>query len=472
MAGRHDTTEEIELGDGLSDGMTKVLDASQTQSAHGSQRALGLQSALASPTPTLASISECIIFTRQEGNYAPAKQYRVKNSLLAGVGFLELANAGDFAANVWNEIPVPRFAVALMVLGGSIALAISLWAFKDAKLSRRNILLLREERRFLRTQREDHIKNIQLARDTESQLNVNFREMGTELVDRFGMDIVMGFGAILVGIGTFMAIGGANHRVFMASNLLSGYIGNAAVALYGTVNAAWSAYVWRRAYRHGVAGSKELKGDIIEGTLKRRIRSVKTHAAINGVTGTIAGAASLITATKWWGYPILVPCIVSSILCNYMWRHKIGYDRPLVRHPLNVDKISLIEELKFVTSARHILQRAPLDSLPKLISDPVTLHSVVQFLFKEDLFEDFCIRLLQDASLSTSLFGPSEEELTIDTEALLRSDKLFVPRLLEIAQTTVGEKGPTQFKYRERYLLEALGCYLCTFRSETVVEKS
>jgi hypothetical protein len=40
-------------------------------------------------------------------------QYRLKNSLLFGVGLLELANAGDFAANVWNEIPVPHFAMVL-----------------------------------------------------------------------------------------------------------------------------------------------------------------------------------------------------------------------------------------------------------------------------------------------------------------------------------------------------------------------
>jgi hypothetical protein len=220
-----------------------------------------------------------------------------------------------------------------------------------------------------------------------------------------------------------------------------------------------------------MAGAKELKGDIVEDMLKRRIRSVKTHAAINGVTGTIAGAASLITASRWWGYPILVPCIISSILCNYMWRRKIGYDRPLVRQDLSVDKISLIEELRFVSFAREILQRAPLDSLPKLISDSESLPSVVRFLLKKDLFEDFCIRLLQDASLSTSLFGPTGEELTVDTESLLTADKLFIPRLLEIAQTTVSEKGPTHFKYRERYLLETLGCYLCIPQVETASEK-
>lgn len=40
------------------------------------------------------------------------------------------------------------------------------------------------------------------------------------------MDIVMGIGTILVGVGAFMAISSANLAVFIASNLLSSYIGN------------------------------------------------------------------------------------------------------------------------------------------------------------------------------------------------------------------------------------------------------
>ncbi|KAL1969777.1 hypothetical protein VTN77DRAFT_7286 [Rasamsonia byssochlamydoides] len=264
------------------------------------------ESDLKSPTPMPVSIFDCATFIRQKGGYTPAKQYKLKNSLLAGAGFLELANAGDFAANVWNEIPVPHFAVALMAVGGTLALAISAFAFWDAKLSLRNILVLRDERRYLQTQKGDLFEHTQITRDLDSQLNVNFRELGTELVDRIGMDIVMGLGAIMVGIGTFMAIGGANPGVFRASNLLSGYIGNAPVALYGTANAAWSAYVWRRAHRHGLAGVKELKADSIGRVLERRIREVKTHAAINGVTGLVAGGASLVTATLWYGYPILV----------------------------------------------------------------------------------------------------------------------------------------------------------------------
>lgn len=52
-------------------------------------------------------------FVRQKDGWAQKEQYRLKNSLLAGVGLLELANAGDFAANVWNEVPVPHFAMVL-----------------------------------------------------------------------------------------------------------------------------------------------------------------------------------------------------------------------------------------------------------------------------------------------------------------------------------------------------------------------
>lgn len=459
MASRHDTIEEIELEDSSSDATTKTLETSQTQND------------FESPPPTLTSISDCVAFTRRKGQYTLAKQHRLKNSLLAGVGFLELANAGDFPANLWNQIPVPRFAAALMAVGGALSLAISVFAFVDAQLSWRNILHLREERRYLRTLEADYVQQAQIARDLGSQLDVNFRGMGTELVDRIGMDIVMGFGAILVAIGTFLAIGGANPTVFLASNLLSGYIGNTPVAFYGTINAAWSVYVWRRAHRHGIAGAKELKGDIVEGVLKRRIRTVKTHTAINGVTGLVAGGASLVTATRWEGYLVLAPCIALSILCNYIWRNRIGYDRPLIRQRLRIDKISLIEELKAIASARRILEGAPSESLPKLVSDPESIASTIEFIRSNDLFQDFCVCLLKDTSLSVLLFGTLNDELIIDPQSLLLADKIYLPRLLEIAQNTVSEMGPIRFRYQERYLLETLGCYLCSRGVEMTSEK-
>jgi hypothetical protein len=60
------------------------------------------------------------------------------------------------------------------------------------------------------------------------------------VVDRIGMDVLVGFGAAVVGIGTIMAIGGANNHVHSASNLLSGYIGIAPGTFYELANTAWS----------------------------------------------------------------------------------------------------------------------------------------------------------------------------------------------------------------------------------------
>ena len=72
-------------------------------------------------TPTASSVldspalrpQEAVNFVRQKKGWIPKDQYRLKNSLLAGVGLLEFGNALDFPSNVWNQIPVPRFAIVL-----------------------------------------------------------------------------------------------------------------------------------------------------------------------------------------------------------------------------------------------------------------------------------------------------------------------------------------------------------------------
>src|SRR5690348_13388435 len=64
---------------------------------------------------------------------------RLRNSLLAAVGFFELANAGDFAANVWNQVPAPKYAIALMAVGGAMALFMTYFAYRDARLSWLNL---------------------------------------------------------------------------------------------------------------------------------------------------------------------------------------------------------------------------------------------------------------------------------------------------------------------------------------------
>ncbi|KAF4633164.1 hypothetical protein G7Y89_g4954 [Cudoniella acicularis] len=408
------------------------------------------------PTTTAA---DCATFVKHKRHFLLTKECRLKNSLLAGVGFLELANAGDFAANVWNDVPVPTFVAVLMGLGGTFALAMFVYAAVDAVLSYRNVRLLRRERHFLQSEKRNATDG--LTQDLDAHLNVNFRELGTEWVDRVGMDITMGFGCIMVGVGTLMAIGGANPYVYKASNLLSGYIGNTPVALYGIGNAAWSVYVSRRANRHMRAGRAELEGNEIFPLLRRRVNRVRTHASLLGMTGLIAGGASLVTATLWYGYPVLIPCIIMSVFCNQMWRRRIGYDRPLLQERPQFTKTFIIDQIKITTSFRQIIKSSPHDFFEKLIPEPESLSSILNFLVDNDLFEDFCIRLLDNTSLSTTLLGPLVGEISIDVSTLLSADKGYFPRLAEIAEVTIKEMGDRRFRYRERYLLEALGCFLC-----------
>ena len=514
----------------------------QKMSRIGAKRHTKVQMGMCRPTPT----SECLTFVRRKDRYHPAKQTNLKNSLLAGVGFLELANAMDFAANVWNTIPVPLFAAILMGVGGTVALAISLYAFRDAQLSWRNVVLLQDERRYLKEQ-EAHVAQeniaqafqlaqsgqekesmaphsgqtgqkmdtepsqlatpghetetevIQLAlpvqekgtetyqkalsiqeqgtdtpksthsvkeedteRDLACQLDVSFREIGTEMIDRVGMDLFMGFGAILVAVGTYMAIGGADRRVYRASNLLSGYIGNAPSAFYGAFNAMWSVYVWRRAHRHGIAGSQKLKAKDVEILQRDRIKTIKTHATLNGLTGIIAGIAGLITATMWQGYVALVPCIVSAIYCNYIWRKKVGYERPSILQSPSVESpLSIVEEIQLAALAQRLLKETPVKAFGTIVSEPESFSCVMDFIVMNGFFEDFCIRILRDLDLTIALFGSLPQELDIDSRNLLTAERPSIHRLFEIAETCVVETGPAKFQARERFLLERLGCYLC-----------
>ncbi|THC90510.1 hypothetical protein EYZ11_010036 [Aspergillus tanneri] len=413
---------------------------------------------------------------RYRHRWIPSQQYRLRNSLLAAVGYLELANAGDFPANVWNEVPVPLYAAILMGFGGTLALIMSYFAFKDARLSWRNLCLLREERYNLIVQQgaadpeKCHENGCVDVKSIHSQLEINLREMGTEIVDRVGMDILLGWGAIMVGIGTLMAIGGANRKVWFASNLLSGYIGNSPAAIYGLVNMLWSTYIWTRADRHGIAAKKELDIDTVERYLTPRLRHIKLHAFVNGITGMVAGMASLVTATRWWGYVVLVPCIISSVWCNYFWRRAIGYERPFLQHQMRLSKSSLLcalqacsstrqalEEVKSSTSGRSTAETAS-TALCKLISDPTSLAQVLEFIVDNDLLEDFCIRMLQNEQLATELFQLADAEaVTISAEQLLKADSRYTSQVLEIATQCVVDLGQQHFLYRERFLIETLG---------------
>lgn len=458
----------------------------------------------------------------RKGSYKLVRQQQIKNSLLAGVGYLELANAGDFAANVWNEIPVPRHAMILMAIGGPIALCMMSFAIRDFALSWRNVRLLRAERVQLLALREamtsttetekgpktsaDIERHGELVRVLDSRLGVGVRELGTEIVDRMVMDAVLGFGALLVGVGTIMAIFGANPHVFKASNLLSGYLGNSMAAVFGLVNAVWSGMLVYRFQCHDVASRTSISTSasaststdtdtaddgayVLSSTQQQRLhvrcRRFQWHSLINAVNGLVAGAASMVTATRWWGYVVLIPCIISLILCNYFWRWKLGYDRPIMTTTTSTSVLPhhnvvaflppLLTDLTYVSAVHDALDQT--ESLPRHLVNLNSLDSVISFIATNHMFESFCEWLLkEDQAVIALLIGSDPSQHThihtrgIHTHTVLTlspQDFLSGPAhshqpglealLLDRARSFIRMFGQKIFAYRERYLLELVG---------------
>ncbi|KAJ5715472.1 uncharacterized protein N7483_012653 [Penicillium malachiteum] len=446
---------------------------------------------------SLESSQEQVPLVRRRGlhRYRLVHQQQFKNSLLASVGYLELANAGDFAANVWNDIPVPTFAAVLMGIGGTLALAMTWVAVQDFRLSWRNVRLLREEREHLMRLKAYHshnyshdhsrtcnegtpTRNEELTRVLDSRLGVGMREIGTEVVDRIVMDLLMGAGSVLVGVGTLMAIGGANPRVYKASNLLSGYIGNALAALFGIANAIWSIYLIRRFRMYDRAVLSQEPSDDIRRRLRLRFKRFQWHSLVNCLNGLVAGAASMVTAKWWEGYVVLIPCIISLIMCNHFWRQKLGYDRPILDH-VSLAKLQLtplIEDLEYVIAMQRVLgeldsQLHPdreLDHTTQPIVRADSLDSMLRFIVRNHMLETYVDDLAHDKTTrsilseipstdSTTTNGP---ETIVTLDVLLRlsqAKQSHAQLLLNHARRFLSTEGVRIFTHRERHLLELLG---------------
>ncbi|KAL3462063.1 hypothetical protein BJX64DRAFT_149731 [Aspergillus heterothallicus] len=405
-----------------------------------------------SPAPSTASATQPITLEKNKrGRYRCVSHASLKNNLLAGVGYLELANAGDFAANVWNEIPIPRHAMILMAIGGPIALSVSLVAARDYYLSWQNVRLLLSERKAL--------QSIPCPdQTTQGVMGVNFRELGTELIDRMFMDLLLGVGALLVGAGTIMAIWGANHRVFEASNLMSGFIGNGFAAFFGLVNAVWSAYlVYRFQVRYSACLASPATAPIRMRVLQR-YRRLQWHTGINGLNGLVAGMASMVTARMWWGYVVLIPCVIVMIVGNLFWRRKLGYDRPIRQDLLNDmlgdDKrqegegcYDVLDTMASTVVAQHTLSG---------VVETAGLNVMLVFIALNQIFEPFCVWLSREWP-EHLVFRTSEKTLHISHYDLLGGSTAEQARMLAECRRFLSRDGRTLLDHRQRYLLELVG---------------
>ena len=275
------------------------------------------------------------------------------NDILFIVSLLELANAVDVGANVFNKIPPSRPAIIVMAIGGTLALLILPLAVLDASRSLRNLKILSRERRALepkisRRRTKTSVEEIAFSDLPTPDSNpialrltpldqdrirwkLNSLEVGLEAVDRLSMDTLMGIGALLVGVGTLLALGGGNRKIYLGSNLLTGYIGNVPPALSGLGNTAWSFYRW-----HSVDWPRNIHpgqwADIYP-IFRAHQKSVRLLAMLNIGLGILGAAGSLMTASAYihpvgvWGYVLLAPCILGQMVANRLIRNRVHYSR-------------------------------------------------------------------------------------------------------------------------------------------------
>jgi hypothetical protein len=411
---------------------------------------------------------EPIILTKPRKNgttyrLLEGQQPQLRNNISFGVGFLEFANALDFAANIWNKSPLPRFVVALMATGGSVTLLLSTFALFDFRRSWKNTRILRDERKYLHRLRSENGDKGGLVRDIDRVLSVNYRELTSEIVDRVAMDFLLGFAGLLVGIGTLIAIPGAqNHRIYLASNFLSGYIGNAFPLLWGVINFVTSMYIWRRFHRQARFAAKfghlePLLADVI-----LRCRQFQRHACLTAINGLVAGVAGMITFKYWWAYVILIPCIVASLFANLYYRMRIGYDRYLMTNmpeafsaPHNLS-LELMDAHIFCVSLRQRALPTQITALGTLEKPDMTVASTL--LESNRLFPLFCEWLFNnDERIGQRVFSSEDhsDQVVITGQNFAHAD-VDRGRFWSLFKDFLLDCGPRHFESRRRYLLELM----------------
>lgn len=393
-------------------------------------------------------------FTKNKKNqFVPLPQDCFRNNLLFIVGFLELANALDFPANVWNQIPVPTHAAVLMAIGGIGAAILTTFAFFDARLAWFNLQFLRRHRRLLKLKLEQQ----QQLTEVEVLLTLTKRELGSELINRFGMDVFMGFGGLVICVGTFMAIGGANYDVFIASNQLTGYVGNAPIALYGIVNFTWSSYLAVKAQQHACSAARSISGTEVMTLVHRRCRLLQAYFVTNGTMTLLGGAASLMTATKEYAYYILAPVVISSPICNLLWQRWIGYTRDFNRAE-DFSTESLVASVQLSCSILQDLENDRFNFIAP--GEPTPWPALLSFMQQYGMMEDFCIRLLEDPTLSILFCGSLSTEVSLSLSTLQNAPMQTHDDLAQLAKAHIHQAGRLHVIYFQRFQIELLMVHL------------
>jgi len=218
----------------------------------------------------------------------------------------QMSSGGELSEQTNKLIP------ASVALGGTLALTISIFAFRDAFLSRENIRNSEKNGGLVGTKGRSGSRD--LSRFGQSA-RYEFPGTGHRICGTSGNGHCDGIRSHHGWHWYFLAIGGANPRIFSASNLLSGYIGNAPLHFFGLCNTGFSVYVWRRAHRTR-QGSDQRSEVCDVSPSDSQSQDTCCYICHHGSHSWLR--LHWLLLQHWEGYPVLIPCIISSIVCNYL----------------------------------------------------------------------------------------------------------------------------------------------------------
>jgi hypothetical protein len=209
-----------------------------------------------------------------------------------------------------------------------------------------------------------------------------------------------------------------------------------------------------------------------------------------------------------WGYIVLLPCIVSATVTNYLWRYKIHYDRDLSKlHSLSreglIDDICLValhsvllQDLRRSRASTRSVGQSSLSRYvqgylsvfqhPTLPLDNTELRTLDMPTDKEaqgggkpnhrlagdilciaargDFFGTICAKLADrlggDRLGAAQLDSDHTESILVDSHGLwqkLQQDDIAASDFLEVARDVLVSAGLAKQESEKRRLLELLG---------------
>ena len=303
----------------------------------------------------------------------------------------ELDSYGDIGSTPLFPTPLSPLALTLLPVGGAACLLFGARpALQDVASGLRNLRALRDEKKRLLLRqhavragvraRQAGASGPQATRNTpmldlrrelmtlNTRLAICSAEQHSERTDRVISGALVAPGTIITAVGNFVTPGflvaASNSGAALTADLLTGFVGNAPIALYSVVNAAYNARKARIAHRrlHHLQRFclHEIWHDLhidVDAMLQRRQQMIRNNAICKSISAIGIGVGGVLTAINPIGYAVLLPFAVGRATCEYLAHKKLGYSRRIYTGPSEPHSIAtLVNEFLYTSKVYFLLK--------------------------------------------------------------------------------------------------------------------